>query len=360
MKLLQKLSYLVHVIFLQMKTHIRLNILLVFSLVLGMMIPIFILGNMAMLKQSSLPKEIKRPEKIIVLDTGTGGMLNETEIEKLMGNTQISHYTFSLMAFLTIPEIKEENIQVSANSENEGNGEINSQECVISKNVSKDNSLKIGDTLTILGDTYKIIAVTENRASQVTVSASSLIKTLESHHSQAQQWLYFESPSFDKSKFEQEIQKIKPQLSYSLNSMSELEAITDKSIQPYLKIEKIILIICLIFIVINMFSIMSEKAILEAKFMGISRAMGLDLKGMSFIIFGELFLIMLVAYILLVSCYLIITKINFFSNYLVLTPREYFSVFGILTMMMILSGSYTIFQLNHQPIYASINKKEVI
>lgn len=360
MKILQKLSYLVHVIFLQMKRHTRLNALLVFSLVLGMIIPIFILGNMAMLKQSVLPKEIKKTEEIMILDTGTGGMLNETEIKKLMRNTLISRYTFSLTAFLTVPEIKEENIQVSADSENRGTGEIKANECVISRDLSKDNFLKIGDTLTILGDFYKIIAVTENRLSQVTTSVESLIRTLESHHTQAQQWVYFEAPSFDRPKFEQEIKKIKPELSYSLKSMSEVEAVAAKSVQPYLKIEKIILIVCLLFIVINIVSIMSEKAILEANFIGISRAMGLDAKGMSFIIFGELILVVLVAVLLLMACYVGIIKFNLFSNYLLFTPKEYLSVFGMLTVIMILSGSYSIFQLSHQPIYSSINKKEVI
>ena len=372
MKPTRKISYLFHIILLQLKAHKRLNLLLVFSLVLGMIIPIFIFGNMNQLKNSIEPIDIKNPEITYVLDTQTSGILKKSDIEKIMRKSQIDSYTYSLMGVFNIAEIQQESLMVSGKAKNSNqffkpvktNENIGSNlgrnECFIDQKLASKNQLEVGDTISILGDKYQIKELTKMKYNQVLLPADSFFETLENHHAQAQLFLYFEAPNFNQEEFEQQIKKVNPRLTYSLQRISDSTKKAKASLEPILKAEELIIVVCFIFIIINLLSIMSEKAMLQAKFLSISRALGLSKWGFNFIIFGELLLIMLVAYLSLMMIYSLIVFSDLFKRQLLVTSKEYLFTLIVLSLIVLIGGLFSIIKLTRQPIYSAINKKEVI
>ena len=73
---------------------------------------------MNQLKNSIEPIDIKNPEITYVLDTQTSGILKKSDIEKIMKESQIDRYTYSLNGVFNIAEIQQDSVVVSGTTEN--------------------------------------------------------------------------------------------------------------------------------------------------------------------------------------------------------------------------------------------------
>lgn len=308
-----------------MKINKKINFVFMFSILVGILVPFILLGNISLLYKNYKNLEYNNRSYNYCVDIMNNKMIDEMTYNKISRDFEFNDIKlkiydriyingneekpFILNTVDTKSKLKYKIDLVSGSSLVDS-----SNQCLINYKVSKHLKINTGDFISIGQQKYIVRGIFRGEMTDIYLDSNNYAKYLISKGKKLQQWIYINSDT-DKSSIENMLSNIGIHDHYEISENGEMVKIQMKEYKHNIRNEVIMSLMCTIYLLINLFIVIKIKTSKNKKLIYILLALGMNRRKIYSIIFIELLLLTLVPAILILSAVLYISDIGALINY---------------------------------------------
>lgn len=365
--MLTKKVYILKRSFEQFRIHKKINAMLILSIFFGMIVPIFIIGNVNKLKEQVDDYFFSNVETTQILETNSNEVLGNSFFSDLIKpNFQ---YTYEIINFEDIPQIKKTSTVKGIDNKFKKFFSIDTvegrminlerMECLVDSRLMKEEHLKIGDRITISGENFSIVGKTDSSNYQICVPATIYGDLLKKKNFPSQQIVYVRCSEKKAKIYLNEISKKIDTNTFFIRNPVKIAKENKKVLSKYIHIEMVIAIVTTLFVLLNLFIVLQEKLGFQLRFYAISQALGLSLTDIALMIFFENLLAGIISGGLLFGFFEMLRRYSGIWRYLSIQTEDILLISFLILLIAALSSGFSIMQLKKIPIAKIINNKEL-